>query len=78
MAWRSTVITQNGNTTVDWTVGRGNSSTHDAVVVGPTSGNSRLRLERVDVSRGPTTYVMRVRVVGAGAMAFRFWAETMN
>lgn len=78
MAWRSVVLTQNGNTTRNWLFEGGPLSSHDAVVVGPTSGNSRLRLERVDVGRNPNSYLLRLRVVGAGAMAFRFYAEQMN
>lgn len=78
MAWRSVVLTQNGNTVVDWSFSGGPLTTHDAVVVGPTSGSSRLRLERIDVGRNPASYRLRVRVVGAGAMAYRFFAETMN
>lgn len=79
MAWTSTQITQNGNTTMTWSIGPHSSvSTHDAIVVGPTSGNSRLEIESIRVRRNPTNYHIRVRVIGTGAVAFRFYAERMD
>ena len=79
MAWTSSQVTQNGNTTVTWSIGPHSSlSTHDCVVMRPDSGNSGLRIEHITVSRNPTVYKVRVQVVGSGAMAFRFSAEQMN
>lgn len=79
MAWTSQQGTQNGNTTVTWTVGPHSSlSTHDAVVVKPEAGNSGLQIEHITVNRNPTTYAVRLRVAGSGAMSFRFAAEQMD
>ena len=78
MAWKSVVLTQNGNSTRDWLFEGGPLSSHDAVVLGPTSGNSKVRLIRTDVGINPNSYRLRVQVVGSGAMAYRFYAERMN
>lgn len=79
MAWTSTQVTQNGNTTVTWSIGPHSSvSNHDAIVMRPDSGNSALRIEHIDAFRNPVKYNVRVRVVGSGAMAFRFAAEQMD
>jgi len=79
MSWTSTQVTQNGNTTVTWSIGPHSSvSTHDAIVVGPTSGTSRLQIQSIGVRRDPTNYHIAVRVIGADAMAFRFFAEQMD
>jgi hypothetical protein len=79
MAWTSTQVTQNGNTTVTWTIGPHSSlSTHDCVVLRPVSGNSGMRIEHKTVYRNPTKYNVRVRVVGSDAMAFKFSAEKMD
>jgi hypothetical protein len=78
MAWTSGLLTQNGNTTVTWTTTGSPLSTHDCVVVGLISGNSILRLERVDTALSPTRYGSRVTVVGSQAVAFRLYAEKMD
>ena len=79
MAWKSTQLTQNGNTTITWSFGPHSSiSTHDCIVVGPSSGNSRLEITFIGVRRNPTNYHIRVRVIGSDAMAYRFYAEQMN
>jgi len=79
MAWTSSQVTQNGNTTVTWNVGPHSSlSSHDAIVLRPTSGSSGMRLESTTVKISPTQYQMSVRVLGSGAMAFKFAAEQMN
>ena len=78
MAWTTNQVSQNGNSTVTWTISGGALSTHDAVVPGPTSGSSGLRLENVTVRRDPTRYAARTTVVGAGAMSLRFYAEQMD
>ncbi len=79
MAWTANQVTQNGNTTVTWTTTGSSLSTHDAVVVGLTSGtSSRIRLEWVEAGRSPTSYRTRVRVVGSNAVALRHYAEQMN
>ena len=79
MAWTSTQVTQNGNTTVTWSIGPHSSvSTHDAIVVRPISGTSRLEITSIRVRQGPTNYHLAVRVHGTNAMAFRFSAEQMN
>jgi hypothetical protein len=79
MAWTSTQVTQNGNTTVTWGIGPHSSlSTHDCVVLRPVSGSSGMRIEHITVYRNPTKYHVRVRVLGTDAMAFRFAAEQMD
>ena len=79
MAWTSAFATQNGNTTLNWTIGPHSSlSTHDAVVIRHEAGSSTICLEEVCVTAPPTRYVARVRVAGAAAVAFRFSAEQMN
>jgi hypothetical protein len=78
MAWRSVQLTQNGNSTRTWWFEGGDLTTHDCIVVGPTVGNSYLELTRKIGRRNPTRYGLTVRVIGAGAVAYRFWAEQMN
>jgi hypothetical protein len=78
MAWTTSQVTQNGNTTANWTITGSALSTHDAVVVGPTSGSSGLRINSITVRRSPTSYTVNLSVIGAGAMAFRFYAEQMD
>jgi hypothetical protein len=79
MAWTSQSGTQNGNTTLPWTIGPHSSlSTADAIVVRPTSGNSGLRINDVTVRLNPTRYIVSLTVVGGGAMAFKFSAEEMD
>lgn len=79
MAWTSNQVTQNGNTTRNWTATGSSLSTHDCIVVGLTSAtSSALRIEYIDRYVNPNSYRIRVRVVGAGAVAFRAYAEKMN
>jgi hypothetical protein len=79
MAWTTSQVTQNGNTTVTWNIQGGNLITnHDAIVVKPTSGTSGLRINDITARISPTRYSVSVTVVGAGAMAFRFAAEAMD
>jgi len=78
MAWTTNQVTQNGNTTVSWNVTGSALSTHDAIVVKPTSGGSGLRINSITARLGPTRYSVSVSVVGAGAMAFRLAAEQMD
>jgi hypothetical protein len=78
LAWTSTIVTQNGNTTVTWSISGGSVSSHDCIVVQPISGSSGLRLTSKTVFRSPTRYHVTVQVVGSGAMAYRFKAEAMN
>jgi hypothetical protein len=78
MAWTSNQVTQNGNTTVNWTATGSSLSTHDAIVVKPTSGSSGLRINSITARLSPTRYTVSVSVVGAGAMAFRLAAEQMD
>jgi len=78
MSWTTNQVTQNGNTTRSWTISGGSLSTHDAIVIKPTSGNSRLEIEAITIGIDPTNYSVRVRVHGADAMAFRFAAEQMD
>jgi hypothetical protein len=78
MAWTTGQVTQNGNTTLSWVITGSALSTHDAVVVGPTSGSSGLRINSVTVRRSPTSYTVSLSVIGAAAMAFRFSAEQMD
>ena len=79
MAWTSTQVTQNGNTTVTWGIGPHSSvSNHDCIVMKPESGNSGLRIEQITAYCNPIKYSIAVRVVGSGAMAYRFAAEQMD
>jgi hypothetical protein len=79
MSWTSAAATQNGNTTVTWTIGpHGSLSTHDAVVIRHDAGNSGIRLHHITVRASPLVYQANVEVVGAGAVAFRFAAEQMD
>lgn len=79
MSWTSVPLTQNGNTTLFWTVGPHSSlSDRDAVVINYDSGSSRICLEEVCIVPNPIRYRLRVRVDGPGAVAFRFSAEQMD
>jgi len=79
MAWTSTQVTQNGNSTATWSIGpHGALSSHDAIVLRPASGSSGMRVETTTVRISPVRYAVGVRVIGAGAMAFRFAAEQMD
>jgi hypothetical protein len=79
MSWTANQVTQNGNTTRTWTTTGSSLSTHDAVVVGLTSGTtSRIRLHWVEMGRNPTSYRTRVQVIGSNAVAFRHYAEKMD
>lgn len=79
MAWKSTPLTQNGNSTRTWSFGPHPSiSTHDVIVVGPFSGSSRCEIERIRVRQGATNYLITVRVTGASAVGYRLFAEKMN
>jgi hypothetical protein len=71
-------VSQNGNTTLLWTISGSALSTHDAVVIRAESGSSGICNEEVSVFLNPTRYRVRVRVDGAGAASFRFAAETMD
>jgi hypothetical protein len=79
MSWTSQSATQNGNTTLTWTIGpAGSLTTHDNVVIRHDAGNSGIRLHFITVRRNPLVYEARVEVIGAGAVAFRFSAEAMD
>lgn len=79
MAWTTSVVTQNGNSTVTWSLSGGNLiSTHDCIVLKPTSGTSGLKITGKIVFREPTRYHVTVQVIGTGAMAYRFAAERMD
>ncbi len=78
MAWTTNQVTQNGNTTATWVITGGALSTHDAIVVRPTSGSSGLRINNIVARINPTSYTVSLSVIGAGAMAFRFSAEQMD
>ena len=78
MAWTTSQVTQNGNTTGGWTISGSALTTHDAVVLRPISGSSSMRIESTSVRLNPTRYSVSVRVIGSGAMAFRFAAEAMD
>jgi len=78
MAWHTVPLTQNGNSTVTWSTGPGGGhTTHDAVVVGPYAGSSYIGIVSIFV-RADANYQITTRVVGAGAVSFRFWAEEMD
>lgn len=78
MAWTTNQVTQNGNTTGTWTITGSALTTHDCIVVRPTSGTSGLRIESKTILPNPIRYEVAVRVVGSGAVAFRFAAEAMD
>ena len=79
MAWTANQVTQNGNETRTWTTTGSALSTHDCVVVGLTSAtNSRIRIDRIERGVNPTSYRTIITVVGAGAVAFRHYAEQMD
>ena len=65
MAWTTNQVTQNGNTTTTWTITGSALSRHDAVVVGPTSGSSELRINNIAVHPH-----WRGRGIGARLLAF--------
>jgi hypothetical protein len=78
MSWHSVVLTQNGNTAVTWSFGPSGSITRkDNIVIGPETGSSYCEIERIRV-RADRNYLITVRVTGAGAVAYRFWAEEMD
>ena len=76
MAQTSNQVTQNGNSTQNWTLT--GVSTHEAIVLKPETGTSQMELERIRVGINPTRYELRVRVIGAAAMAFRVSSEQMD
>ena len=78
MAHTSNQVTQNGNTTQNWTYQTSAISHHQAIVLKPETGSSQMELERIRASINPTRYVLTVRVIGAGAMAFRVASEQMD
>lgn len=79
MAWTANQVTQNGNTTQTWTTTGSALSTHDCVVIGITSGtSSRIRIDSIELGVNPTSYRTRITVIGAGAVAFRHYAEQMH
>lgn len=78
MSWTTGQVTQNGNTTAGWSISGSALSTHDAIVIRPTSGGSGLRINDVVARLSPTRYSVSVSVIGGGAMAFRFSAEQMD
>lgn len=71
MAWQGPIFTQNGNTEGTWWVSGGGVHPRDVVVLEPVAGNSALRLIWVEKRLNPARHYVRVRVVGANAMAFR-------
>lgn len=78
MAWRSVLLSQNGESVTTWGFGPSGSITRkDNIVVGPESGSSRIEIERVRV-RADANYLITTRVTGPGAVGFRFWAEEMD
>ena len=72
----SNQVTQNGNSTQNWTLT--GVSTHECIVLKPETGSSWMELERIRVRLSPTRYELRIRVIGAGAMAFRIKSEKMD
>lgn len=79
MAWTSTQASQSGNSTVAWIIGpHSKLSTHDCVVLRSEGGNEGIRIEDITVYRNPAEYRVSVRVMGSGAMRFKFAAEQMD
>ena len=79
MAWTTNQVTQNGNTTVTWIATGSALSTHDCVVAGLTSGtNSCIRIDSIERCVDPTSYRIRITVIGSQAVAFRCYAEQMD
>lgn len=78
MSWKSVPLSQNGNSARTWIFGPGGGiTTHDAIVPGPFSGNSRIEITRIRVRKDPR-YWITVRVTGGAAVGFRLYAEKMN
>jgi hypothetical protein len=78
MAWTTGQVSQNGNTTQTWTITGSGLTTRDCIVVRPTSGTSGLRIESKTIRPSPIRYEVAVRVLGSGAVSFRFSAEAMD
>jgi hypothetical protein len=78
MSFTSTQVTQNGNTTVTWTLGpHPVLSDRDVIVLKPETGTSRMRIDSQSVGL-PPNYSVTVSVLGAGAMAFRFSGQQID
>lgn len=79
MAWTTSQVTQNGNTTTTWVISGSALSSHDCIVVGLTSNTtSRIRINRIDRGINPRKYYVQVAVIGSSAAAYRFYAEQMD
>ena len=78
MSWTFNQVVQNGNTVGTWINTGSALSPADAVVIRLDSGTSGVRLEHTTVRVNPLSYSCQVRIVGAGAAAFRFSAEQMD
>jgi hypothetical protein len=74
MSWTSGQASQNGNSTLVWTLGPFPSiSSHDVIVLGLLSAtfDSGVRIDNLVVRTGGR-YSITVTVIGAGAVSFRF------
>lgn len=78
MSWTGNQVVQNGNTVGTWVTTGSALSRADAVVIRLDSGTSGVRIEHTTVKLNPLSYSSQVRIVGAGAAAFRFSAEEMD
>jgi hypothetical protein len=84
MSWTSSGVTQNGNTTLIWTLGpHPVVSEHDVIVIRVAAGGGapRIRINSVTVGlpavprlagTGLAFYEVSVSTIGAGPVAFRF------
>ena len=78
MSWTTNQVVQNGNTVGTWIATGSGLSNADAVVIRLDSSTSGVRLEHTTVKLNPLSYSAQVRIVGAGAAAFRLSAEQMD
>lgn len=78
MSWTSPQVTQNGNSTVPYTITGSALSHADAIVVRTVSGSSGIKINSVTARVVPNRYDVNVSVIGSGAVAFKFSAEEMD
>ncbi|HEX6028806.1 MAG TPA: hypothetical protein VFY64_07190 [Nitrososphaeraceae archaeon] len=78
MSWTTGPVTQNGNTTAGWIITGGALTNHDAIVTKLEVGSSCVQILSIVQCIGPNRYTVTVRVIGAGAVTFRFAAEALD
>ncbi|MDQ1589850.1 MAG: hypothetical protein QOG71_477 [Pyrinomonadaceae bacterium] len=78
MSWTSVQATQNGNTTLTYTISGSALSVADDVVIRGVSGSSGIRLNSVTLFLKPTRYKASVSIIGTEQVKFKFSAEEMD